>query len=301
MTLDRRTILAGSSAIIAASALGGCVNAAPSFNAAARVRSLEGESGGALGAAVLNTGNGEIFGNRMDERFAHCSSFKLSLAALAMQRAANGGDALDKALPVTAGDITSYSPVTKERVGQTMTIADLAKTTLTKSDNAAANILLRQFGGPEAMTAFWRSIGDDVSRLDRFETNLNFVPPGEVRDTTTPRAMAKTVQALLYGYALPGKMRQTLREWMILTDTGMNRIRGGIPDGWAAGDKTGTGFAEGMGSIYVDIAFAEPPVGAPLIVTGYLRLEEVHSRVEANSAAVLAALGAIAATSARPI
>ncbi len=301
MTYDRRTILAGSSAALAASALGGCVKTGSSFDASARVRSLEGESGGALGAAVLDTGSGEIFGNRMDERFAHCSSFKLSLAALAMQRAANGGDALDMALPVTSGDIVSYSPVTKERVGQTMTIANLAKTTLTKSDNAAANILLRRLGGPKAMTAFWRSIGDDVSRLDRFETDLNFVPPGEVRDTTTPRAMANTVHALLYGYALPGKMRQTLRSWMIETDTGMNRIRGGIPEGWATGDKTGTAFADGMGSIYVDLAFAEPPTGAPLIITGYLRLEEVHYRVERDSAAVLAALGAIAATSARPI
>ncbi len=301
MTYDRRTILAGSSAALAASALGSCVKAGASFDGAARVRSLEKESGGALGAAVLDTGSGEIFGNRMDERFAHCSSFKLSLAALAMQRAANGGDSLDLTLPVTSGDIVSYSPVTKARVGQTMTIADLAKTTLTKSDNAAANILLRRFGGPEAMTAFWRSIGDDVSRLDRFETDLNFVPPGEVRDTTTPRAMAKTVQALLYGDALPPDMRATLREWMIETDTGMNRIRGGIPAGWAAGDKTGTGFADGMGSVYVDLAFAEPPTGAPLIITGYLRLEEVHYRAERNTAAVLAALGAIAATSARPV
>ncbi|WP_328598349.1 class A beta-lactamase [Pontixanthobacter gangjinensis] len=296
MTFDRRTMLASGSALLASTIATGCVPMDTSLpgRLSAHLRIIEAASGGALGAAILDTGSGKILGNRLDERFAHCSSFKLSLAALAMQRSANGGDAFDTLLPITAEDIVSYSPVTKERVGQMMTIADLAKTTLTTSDNAAANILMRQFGGPEAVTAFWRSVGDEISRLDRYETALNFVPPGEVRDTTTPRAMANTVRTILYGATLPSDMQQTLRGWMTETSTGTKRIRAGIPASWKAGDKTGTAFAPGMGSFYVDLAFAEPPEGAPLVIATYLRLTAVHERVEPESEAVLASVGALA-------
>ena len=300
MTAARRQFLAGGAASIAAMGLASCVKVPatlPAFDINARLRALEVESGGMLGAAIMNTATGTLSGNRLDERFAHCSSFKLSLAALAMKRAEESKDALDLPITISADDLTYYSPVTQKHVGKSMTIGELAKTTLTTSDNAAANILLRQFGGPEAMTAFWRSIGDDVSRLDRNEPSMNYVPPGEIRDTTTPRAMAQTVAKLIFGDVLSAPNRAALQQWMRETRTGMNRIRGGIPAEWDAGDKTGTGFSEGMGSIYVDLAFAVPPAGDPMVIAGYYKLAEVHSRVEPASAAVLAALGALAATS----
>ncbi|MFZ1741438.1 MAG: class A beta-lactamase [Pontixanthobacter sp.] len=298
MKMTRRTVLAGASAAFTAACVP--IDTSTPGRSTAQLRLIEVASGGILGAAILDTGSGAIMGNRLDERFAHCSSFKLSLAALAMQRSANGRDAMDTPLAITAEDITSYSPVTQERVGQMMTIAELARVSLSQSDNAAANILLRHFGGPEILTAFWRSIGDEVSRLDRYETELNYVPPGELRDTTTPRAMVHTVQTLLYGSALPSAMQQTLREWMVETSTGHKRIRAGLPRSWRAGDKTGTAFAPGMGSVYVDLAFAEPPQAAPLIITAYLRLKEVHTRVEPATEAVLASVGTLAARSVKP-
>lgn len=297
MTIGRRTFLGGALAGMTAACVP--IDQSTTGRLSAALRIIEASSGGILGTAVMNSRTGVLFGRRLDERFAHCSSFKLSLAAWAMQRSANGGDALDLALPVTADDIVSYSPVTKERVGQTMTIAELARTTVTTSDNAAANILLRRFGGPEAMTDFWRKLGDGTSRLDRYETSLNFVPPGEIRDTTTPRAMAQTMQRLLYGDALPTAMQQTLRAWLTEAETGLKRLRAGIPAGWRAGDKTGTAFADGMGSVYVDLAFAEPPTGDPLIIASYLTLAKVHTRVEPETEAVFAAIAAAVTRSAR--
>lgn len=297
MTIGRRTFLGGALAGMTAACVP--IDQSTTGRLSAALRIIEASSGGILGTAVMNSRTGTLFGRRLNERFAHCSSFKLSLAALAMERSANGGDALDTPLPIAAEDITFYSPVTKERVGQTMTIAELARTTVTTSDNAAANILLRRFGGPEAMTGFWRKLGDETSRLDRYETSLNFVPPGEVRDTTTPRAMAQTVQRLLYGDALPAAMQQTLKEWMTDSGTGLKRLRAGIPAGWRAGDKTGTAFADGMGSVYVDLAFAEPPTGDPLIIASYLTLAKVHTKVEPESEAVFAAVAAAVTRSGR--
>ena len=53
------------------------------------------------------------------------------------------------------------------------------------------------------MTAFWRALGDPVSRLDRFETAMNLVPPGEERDTTSPEAMARLQAAVSKAPAQP--------------------------------------------------------------------------------------------------
>jgi len=63
------------------------------------------------------------------------------------------------------------------------------------SDNTAANLLLRTVGGPAAVTAYLRALGDPVTRLDRNEPALNEAKPGDVRDTTTPSALARYMPA----------------------------------------------------------------------------------------------------------
>ena len=79
------------------------------------------------------------------------------------------------------------------------------------------------------MTAFWRALGDPVSRLDRFETAMNLVPPGEERDTTSPEAMARSVARFVLGDVLTPASRASLRDWMERTATGSRRIRAALP------------------------------------------------------------------------
>jgi beta-lactamase class A len=143
-------------------------------------------------------------------------------------------------------------------------LRELARATQTTSDNPAANILMRKLGGPAGLTAFWRSIGDEVSRVDRYEPEMNLVPTGEFRDTATPAAMARNVAKIIYGDVLPQAERAELKGWMIETQTGVRRVRAGLPEGWVAGDKTGTsGLIGGTEYNYIDIGFAEGPKGQP--------------------------------------
>lgn len=263
-----------------------------------RFRLIEASGGGMLGVEIFNPVTGEAIGHNADRRFGHASSFKLSLAAMVLARGAAGTLDIDRRVRWSESELLSYAPYTRERVAEGATLRELARATQVTSDNTAANVILRELGGPAAMTAFWRSIGDDVSRLDRTETTLNNVPVTEYRDTTTPAAMARTVASLLYGEALPAAERAELRQWMIDTQTGLKRVRAGIrtDKGWVAGDKTGTAFVEGMGSNYVDIGFAEPPPSkegprAPITFAAYYRLNEVHEGVDPQTEAVLAKLG----------
>lgn len=301
--IDRRSALAGAVAVLVA----GCGEAAsPAIGKAggnfarqvAALKRIEQAARGRLGAFVLDPASGRSFGWRENERFAHCSSFKLSLAAMLLARADKREVDLDEILRWTKADMLSTSPITSEHIADGLPVRELARATLVTSDNTAANVLLRRFGGPEAVTRFWRSTGDTVSRLDRYEPALNLTPPGTELDTTTPAAMAATLAKLVVGDVLTPASRGTLREWMIAVATGRNRIRAGFPTDWISGDKTGTGINEGRHT-YVDLAFGGPAGASPVIVTAYFEPERLAEPMDPVSTGALAEVGRLAAGYAR--
>ena len=261
----------------------------------AKLRIVEAGAGGELGVFALDTQTGLGLGHRQSERFGHCSSFKASLAAMVLQLDSEGTISADEHVRWTREDLMAVSPFTTQRLETGASLRELAEFTQKYSDNAAANILLAKLGGPQALTAFWRRMGDDISRLDRTEPALNHVPPGGTRDTTTPQAMATTLARMLYGGGLAAQAGSQLKGWMHDTPTGLRRVRAGLPEGWHAGDKTGTSIWPGMGSLYVDIGFIEPPGRAPLTFATYYRAPETHDGMDPASEAALAQAGAIIA------
>ena len=289
MTIDRRTLI-GSALALAA---GACVpderDRPGRFGALLRI--VEASANGTLGAAVLDTGTGRVWGHADYARFPHLSSFKLSLAALVLHLDETGEVDADERLRWARADLLDYAPFARERLEQGATMRELAEATQTLSDNTAANVLLRRLGGPERLTAYWRSLGDTASRLDRTEPELNYVPPGEIMDTTTPAAMARTLGTLLYGDALGEAARTTLKRWMAETRTGANRVRAGLPPDWPAGDKTGTSLWPGIASVYVDVGYVEPPGHAPLTFATYFRAARQDVSIDKDAEAVLAEVG----------
>jgi beta-lactamase class A len=147
-----------------------------------------------------------------------------------------------------------------------MTLAELCDAAVTLSDNTAGNLLLAAIGGPAGLTAYLRSLGDKVTRLDRIEPFLNDVAPGDRRDTTSPAAVAMTLRQLVLGDALSPDSRARLTGWLVGCKTGDDRLRAGLPAGWRVGDKTGTGPHGDTN----DIAVLWPPGRPPLVVTTYL-------------------------------
>lgn len=258
--IDRRNLMIGLGLGIAMTATGAAF-AAPA-GIIQRIAELERKSGGRLGVGVRNAATGEVWGHRLDERFAMCSTFKALLAAQVLSRVDTGKETLARRIPVQKADLVTYSPAVEKRVGGTMSIAELCQATVTLSDNAAANLLLRDTGGPAGLTSFLRSVGDGVTRLDRREPELNVVIGGDERDTTTPAGMAGTLNRLVLGNALSAKSREQLKTWLIANTTGDARIRAGVPDTWTVGDKTGT-----WAGATNDVAVLWPPKGGPIILT----------------------------------
>ncbi len=194
-----------------------------------------------------------------------CSTFKVILAGAILQRSTATPGLLDQHVRYTRQDLVANSPITEKHVADGMTVAQLCAAAIQYSDNGAANLLMRRIGGPAAVTEFARSIGDRTFRLDRWETELNTAIPGDPRDTSTPAAMAASLQALALDSALPAAERSQLQAWLRGNSTGAARIQAGMPAGWQIGDKTGSGDY-GTSN---DIAVLWPPTGAPVVVAIY--------------------------------
>lgn len=215
-----------------------------------------------LGVIAHDPGRNLSYIRRGEERFAMCSTFKVYAAAAILRLHTQGRLTLDEPVPVAAADIVVNSPVTSAAQGRTLTLAQLCEASLTRSDNTAANLLLRRLGGPAAITGFARSLGDTATRLDRWEPELNSAEPGDPRDTTTPTGLADGYRELLLGSGLPAAAKQTLTDWMRASVTSGERIRAGLPAGWTAADKTGGGS---YGTVN-DAGVVWSPDGAPLLL-----------------------------------
>lgn len=245
---------------------------------------VEAELGGRVGVMARDTGSGDEMLWRPDERFAMCSTFKWILAAMILSRVDREELVLDRRIEYGEADLLEYAPATRERVKEgSMTVGELCRAAIVVSDNTAANLLLELIGGPARVTAFLRETGDAVTRLDRYEPELNTNLPDDERDTTAPRAMLATMDRLLLGPVLSPGSRQRLNAWLVETATGRARLRAGFPKGWTAGDKTGTG-ANGAAN---DVAIAWPPGRPPILIAAYLSgsraayedLNAAHARI----------------------
>lgn len=240
-----------------------------------RLAALEQASGGRLGVAAVQAATGApLVAHRADERFPFCSTFKMMLSAAVLSRSETEPRLLQRRLPYGREHLISHSPVTEKHAGAGMTVAELCAATLQYSDNTAANLLIDLLGGPAAVTAFARGIGDDTFRLDRTELSLNTAIPGDPRDTTTPLAMARSLQRLAVGDALGAPHRKQLMDWMLGNTTGAERIRAGVAADWAVADKTGTGS---YGTTN-DIAVILPPGKPPVVLTVYFTQRDAGAR-----------------------
>lgn len=270
--MDRRSVLGGLGALAAAgcspqTAPEAALSAPPARVAPEHfdLSALEARNGGRLGFAAMDLARGRNLVWRGDERFVYCSTFKSYLAAATLLRVQSGAERLERPIPVTRADMVFHAPTTGPAIGSTLTIERLMEATVGLSDNPAANILIRELGGIDALRAFYRGIGDDITRVDRLEPEMNRLD-GD-KDTTTPLQSMRNLVRLLVSERTPlsPASKALLLRWMTETPTGAGRIKAGVPAGWTVAHKTGTG---GYGPTN-DIGVLYPPAGEPVVLAVY--------------------------------
>ena len=260
--ITRRTLLAlaGNAAI-----------AAPAAAASAQreLKAIHKRIGGRLGVHILDSQSGRRLALDDDSRYAMASTFKLPLVASLLWQVDHGAFPLTQILPFNKSDLLANSPILQKAIEQgvtELTVRDLCGATVAYSDNAAANVLLKAMGGPQAFTKFMRSIGDETTRLDRLEPDLNSNLAGDERDTTTPYAMVDSMLKIFTQDVLALPSRALLIDWMTTSKLGLDRVRKGLPKGWQSGDKTGTGPNGAVN----DIVVTWPPERRPILIAVYM-------------------------------
>lgn len=224
-------------------------------------KDLEREFDARLGVYAIDTGSGREVAYNDGERFAYNSTFKALACGAVLQKQSLSG--MDKKITYSRSDLLPNSPITEKHVDTGMTLAELCDATIRYSDNAAANLIFEELGGPKALDAILEKMGDNATRMDRPEPYLSRWVPGETRDTTTPRAFAKDLRAYVLGDVLGKGERTQLTKWLRTNKTGDALIRAGVPKDWVVGDKTGTGSYYGARN---DIAVVWPPDRAPIVM-----------------------------------
>ncbi|MEW2314512.1 class A beta-lactamase [Streptomyces bauhiniae] len=264
--VPRRALLRAGAALTATAA---ATSAAPAFAAPTgpaslrpELAALEKRYGARLGVYAHNTRTGATVAYRADEPFAMCSTFK-AIAAAAVLRDHGGRAGLGEVIHYPPADILANSEHTKAHQETGMALGDVCAAAIQYSDNTAGNLMLRRIGGPAGLTRFFRSLGDRVSRLDRWETDLNTAVPGDPRDTTTPRALGRTFELLTLARALSDGDREQLVGWLRGNTTSGKRFGAGLPSGWVLADKTGTGSYATAN----DLGVAWTGKGTPLLLS----------------------------------
>lgn len=295
--MDRRTILIGVGAVglMGCGRADGAATQATGDGAAfaSAMQAIEARYRGRIGISAHTPDHRVNW--RSEERFVYCSSFKMFLAAATLLRVQAGQEQLDRAIPITRADMINHAPVTEPAIGRSLTIAQLMQGTVEVSDNPAANILIREMGGLDVLRAFYRGIGDAVTRVDRLEPEMNRWD-GD-KDTITPAQSAANLDHLLVSDQTPldARSKALLLGWMLQAPTGAARIKAGVPAGWSVAHKTGTG---GYGPT-IDIGVIQPPAGSPIVMSIYFhgtRESTEDGREAAIADATRAALLALGVT-----
>lgn len=250
-----------------------------------KARDIESRLSARVGLAIIDTGSERRWTYNAHDRFPMASTFKVFACGALLHQVDAGKDNLDRTMSIAQADLVTHSPVLDRLVGQQISARDLCAATLRTSDNAAANKILERIGGPAGWTQFMRRIGDDTTRLDRVEPALNEARPGDVRDTTSPAAIASALRVLVLGDALSPSSRELLTSWMMANEVGGPLLRASIPATWVIADRTGAGGHGARGII----AVMWPPARAPIVAAIYIA--ETEASMEDRNAAI-ADLGA---------
>lgn len=283
--LARKSFLSVAATALAAPLLGtGSATAA----AESQIAALERRYSGRLGVFAIDTGSGGQIAHRANERFPMCSTFKLLAVGAVLARVDARNEDLNRRVGYGDADILAYAPVTKAHLDTgSMTIGELCAAAIEWSDNTAANLLLHSLLGPAGVTKFARSLNDPVTRLDRNEPTVNTAIPGDLRDTTTPAAMAHDLIALQLGTRLSPRMRAHLQTWLLGCKTDDTKLRAGLPKSWRIGAKTGSGDHATSNAI----AIVRPPNRAetkPIIIAAYYTGSKANDQQQSATLASVA-------------
>jgi beta-lactamase class A len=192
-----------------------------------------------VGVSVNDNRGKEILSINGKKHFPFQSVFKFHIALAVLSEIDKGKFTLDQKIEITKKEVTTelYSPIKdKYPEGATLTLA------VSASDNVGCDILLRLIGGPQTIENYFvsKKFKDVSIKLNEETQQANW--DLQFQNWTTPKASNKILQAFfdnkknLLSKSSYDFIWKTMRE----TSTGVNRLKGQLPENTVVAHKTGT-------------------------------------------------------------
>jgi len=231
-----------------------------------KIEEQEDQLGARIGVAIYDVAANDLWNYNGNVRFPLMSTFKTLACAKLLADVDKGLQSFDTSTVISPTSLIDWSPITEKHLGKEMSLKQACSAAMIMSDNTASNIVLNGIKGPKALTQFMRSIGDDITRLDRIEPELNEALDGDKRDSTTPNAIVKSLHTLLFGNVLSQASKIQLKQWMIDNKVTGSLLRSVLPKSWSIADRSGSG---GYGSRGIT-AVVWSDKRTPVIISIYL-------------------------------
>lgn len=207
-----------------------------------------------VGVAWIADGKAHTVNNA--DSYPLMSVFKLHGAVAALRRMERSGTPTDTLIAVKAGEMleNTYSPMLKRYSEQGFTIRfdSLLHYSVAQSDNNACDIIIRLAGGIEAVNAEMRAIGLTNYALTETEATMHADPMRSYNNRSTPLSVAVLFKKLYEDDILGGHYASLLKDILLSTSTGSDKIKAALAPGMALAHKTGTGFTLADGTMTAD-------------------------------------------------
>ncbi len=182
-----------------------------------------------------------IHGNR---RFPMQSVFKFHIGLAMLSAIDQGQFSLDQKIQIEKSELLPglWSPIrAKYPEGATLTIAEILEFTVSQSDNAGCDVLLRLLGGPLKVEEYVMACGIiDISIRINEEVMQNHWDR-QYENWTTPKAANHTLATFFKNHnnLLSSSSYDFMWKIMRETSTGKDRLKGKLPQGTVVAHKTG--------------------------------------------------------------
>jgi beta-lactamase class A len=239
MRLITTALLAFSLATTLTAAEPASPNAALATRAAAIIKATQ----GTVGFAVLHIESGQLTAVNGAQALPLYSVFKLPVAITVLREVAAGRMDLERKVHVEPGEaLLGGSRDNDARWSRPVdtTVRELIGWSIVHSDNTSVDKLLELLGGPAPVMRTTTELGFPGVQVRSTVRGLRSAK-GPHPNTASAEDLARLLAALHQGKLLKDPQRDVLLGFMNDAVTGLARIRGGLPEGTAVGDKTGTG------------------------------------------------------------
>lgn len=206
-----------------------------------RLKTISDGAQGTVGLAVVHIESGKSISLNGQSQLPLYSVFKLPLAIAVLKDVEENHLRLDQKVQATPADIVAGTPGNTALWEKPVTyeVRELIDYSISRSDNTSAEKQLELVGGPQKVTERMRALG--FQNLHIHTTVAEYVKTRQNPNTGTADDLAKLLVQLHQGKLLQPIHTKLLIGLMERATTGLNRLRGDLPEGTIVADKTGSG------------------------------------------------------------